>query len=56
MPEQAIYEDKPLEGYTTNSDDIYTDNDGNKHCSLHAKYKLTPDEINIIEYVIKERK
>jgi len=51
-----IYVDKSLEGYTTNSGDIYTDNGGNKSCSLHAKYQLTTAEINIIESVIEERK
>lgn len=29
---------------------------GQKYCSLYKKYNLTPDEINIIESVIKERK
>ena len=51
----VIYEDNPLDGYITNSDGIYIDNDGNKHCSLYIKYKLNIDEINIIESVIKER-
>lgn len=51
-----IYEDAPLPGYTPDENGIYTDNDGNKHCSLYKKYNLTQDEINIIESVIKERK
>ena len=52
----VLYEDKPLEGYIPNSDGIYTDSKGIKHCSLYTKYQLTPDEINLIESVIKERK
>lgn len=51
-----IYEDAPLPGYTPDENGIYTDNDGNKHCSLYKKYNLTQEEINIIESVIKERK
>lgn len=51
-----IYEDTPLSGYTPDENGIYTDNDGNKHCSLYAKYNLTPEEINLIESVIKDRK
>lgn len=51
-----IFEDKPLPGYTPNEQGEYTDKDGNVHCSLYVKYKLTPEEINIIESVIKERK
>lgn len=51
-----IYEDAPLPGYTPDENGIYTDNDGNKHCSLYKKYNLTQEEINIIESVIKDRK
>jgi hypothetical protein len=51
-----IFEDKPLPGYTPNEQGEYTDKDGNVHCSLYVKYKLTADEIAIIESVIKERK
>ena len=51
-----VYEDKPLEGYTPDENGIYTDNDGVVHCSLYVKYKLTDEEINVIESVIRERK
>lgn len=51
----CIFEDKPLDGYTPNADGEYLDNQGNKHCSLYIKYKLTADEINIIESVIRGR-
>lgn len=51
-----IYEDKPLLGYTPDENGEYIDSDGNKHCSLYIKYKLTNEEINIIESVIRERK
>lgn len=50
------YEDKPLEGYIPDKNGIYTDKDGVVHCSLYAKYKLTDEEINVIESVIRERK
>lgn len=50
-----IYEDRPLPGYTSDENGIYTDNEGNKHCSLYTKYNLTPEEIDIIESVIKPR-
>ena len=50
-----VYEDKPLEGYTPDENGIYTDNDGVVHCSLYVKYKLTDEEIEIIESVIKDR-
>jgi hypothetical protein len=51
-----IYEDRPLNGYTPDENGEYEDKDGNKHCSLYVKYKLTNEEINIIESVIRERK
>ena len=51
-----IFEDKPLMGYTPDENGEYIDADGNKHCSLYVKYKLTDEEINIIESVIRERK
>ena len=51
-----IYEDKPLDGYTPDENGEYIDEDGNKHCSLYVKYKLTDEEINVIESVIRERK
>ena len=51
-----IYEDKPLMGYTPDENGEYIDADGNKHCSLYVKYKLTDEEINIVESVIRERK
>lgn len=51
-----IYEDKPSMGYTPDENGEYIDADGNKHCSLYIKYKLTDEEINIIESVIRERK
>lgn len=51
-----VYEDKPLEGYTPDENGIYTDNNGVVHCSLYVKYKLTDEEINVIESVIRERK
>ena len=52
----VLYEDNTLEGYTPDENGIYTDDSGIKHCSLYAKYKLTPDKINMIESIIKERK
>lgn len=51
-----IFEDRPLLGYTPDENGEYTDSDGNKHCSLYVKYKLTDEEINVIESVIRERK
>lgn len=51
-----IYEDKPLEGYMPDENGIYTDINGVVHCSLYARYKLTDEEINVIESVIRERK
>ena len=51
-----IFEDKPLPGYIPNEQGEYIDNAGNTHCSLYAKYRLSKEEINIIESVIKERK
>lgn len=51
-----IFEDKPLMGYVPDENGEYIDSDGNKHCSLYAKYKLTDKEIDIIESVIRERK
>ena len=51
-----VYEDKPLEGYTPDENGIYTDINGVVHCSLYVKYKLTDEEINVIESVIRERK
>jgi hypothetical protein len=51
-----IYEDKPLDGYIPDQNGEYIDKQGNKHCSLYMKYKLTDEEINIIEAIIKERK
>lgn len=50
-----VYEDKPLEGYTPDESGIYTDYNGVVHCSLYVKYKLTDEEIEIIESVIKDR-
>lgn len=50
-----IFEDKPLDGYTPDENGEYIDADGNKHCSLYAKYKLTDEEINVIESVIREK-
>lgn len=51
-----IFEDKPLDGYTPDENGEYVDADGNKHCSLYVKYKLTQQEIDVIESVIRERK
>ena len=51
-----IYEDAPLSGYTPDENGVYTDNDGNKHCSLYSKYRLDDGDIRIIESIIKERK
>ena len=51
-----IFEDKPLDGYTPDENGIYTDKDGVVHCSLYIKYKLTQQEIDVIESVIRERK
>lgn len=51
-----VYEDKPLDGYTPDTNGEYIDKDGVHHCSLYIKYKLTEDEINVIESVIRERK
>lgn len=52
----CIFEDKPLDGYTPDENGEYIDADGNKHCSLYVKYKLTQQEIDVIESVIRERK
>lgn len=51
-----VYEDKPLEGYTPDENGIYTDINGVVHCSLYVRYKLTDEEINVIESVIRERR
>lgn len=51
-----IFEDKPLDGYTPDENGIYTDKDRVVHCSLYVKYKLTQQEIDVIESVIRERK
>lgn len=50
-----VYEDRPLEGYTPDENGVYTDSNGVVHCSLYVRYKLTEEEINIIESVIRER-
>ena len=50
-----VYEDRPLDGYTPDENGIYTDNDGVVHCSLYVKYKLTDEEISVIESVIKDK-
>ena len=34
---------------------VNIDADGNKHCSLYVKYKLTQQEIDVIESVIRKR-
>lgn len=52
----TIYEDRPMNGYIPNNNGEYIDNKGIKHCSLYIKYKLTSDEIDVIESVIKDRK
>ena len=53
----CIYEDDPLPGYTPDkTTGVYLDDEGRKHCSLYVKYNLTPDEIKVIESVIKSRK
>ena len=51
-----VYEDRPLDGYTPDENGIYTDANGVVHCSLYIKYKLTQQEIDVIESVIRERK
>lgn len=51
-----VYEDRPLDGYTPDENGIYIDKDGVVHCSLYVKYKLTQQEIDVIESVIRERK
>ena len=51
----VIYEDRPLSNYTPDSDGFYLDSEGNKHCSLYTRYNLIPDEIQLIESVIKTR-
>lgn len=51
----SIFEDKPLDGYTPDENGEYIDSDGHKHCSLYVKYKLTDEEISVIESVIKDR-
>lgn len=50
-----IFEDKPLDGYTPDENGEYKVN-GVVHCSLYVKYKLTQQEIDVIESVIRERK
>lgn len=51
----CIYVDAPHAGVIPNSQGKY-EYGGKTYCSLYAKYGLTPEEINIIESVIKERK
>lgn len=50
-----VYEDSPLNGYIPDDNGEYIDNNGVVHCSLYAKYKLTDDEIKVIESVIRDR-
>lgn len=50
-----IYEDKPLDGYTPDVNGCYKDANGVVHCSLYVKYKLTQNEISVIESAIRER-
>lgn len=51
----CIYVDAPHAGVMPNSQGKY-EYGGKTYCSLYVKYGLTPDEIKIIESVIKERK
>ena len=51
----CTYVDAPHPNVVPDEKGYYT-LDGKKYCSLYARYKLTPEEINIIESVIKERK
>lgn len=51
----CIYVDAPHAGVMPNSKGKY-EYGGKTYCSLYVKYGLTPEEINIIESVIKERK
>lgn len=51
----VVYEDFPIKGYSPDENGFYVDIDGNTHCSLYVKYKLTQEEIDLIESVIKER-
>lgn len=52
----CIFEDKCLTDFKPDENGEYLDSDGKKHCSLYVKYKLTDEEISIIESVIRERK
>lgn len=51
----CTYIDAPHPGVVPDEKGYYT-LDGKKYCSLYARYKLTQEEIAIIESVIKERK
>lgn len=51
----CIYVDAPHSGVTPDEHGKYEYN-GKIYCSLYIKYNLTPEEISIIESVIKERK
>ena len=51
----CTYVDAPHPNVIPDEKGYYT-LDGKKYCSLYARYKLTLEEINIIESVIKERK
>lgn len=51
----CIYVDAPHSGVTPDEHGKYEYN-GKIYCSLYIKYNLTPEEIEIIESVIKERK
>lgn len=51
----CIYVDAPHSGVTPDEHGKYEYN-GKNYCSLYIKYNLTPEEIAIIESVIKERK
>ena len=51
----VTYVDAPHPGAVPDEKGYY-EYDGERYCSLYARYKLTKDEINLIESVIKERK
>ena len=51
----VTYVDSPHPGVTPDEKGYYTYN-GEKYCSLYVRYKLSKEDINIIESIIKPRK
>ncbi len=51
-----IYEDRAPIGVETDADGKYVGTDGKTHMSLYNRYKLSEDDIKIIESIIRPRK